>query len=180
MASDEPIRQVTMTKDCAVLFGDHGPVVACGDKLGLSMKLKARLVSSIATYRDSWIGISIDIPIGEQQSANEDSGFGVRFGIQPSQNDAMKRLDCHRLEVKFPRNFRYDIRDASERLYEQFPNPKRIQDGLCYVQVQLGHSKATINRFGIPFANVEDLEVEDWVNDNAPVVESHTLLDILK
>ncbi|KAM0553141.1 hypothetical protein ACHAPJ_007428 [Fusarium lateritium] len=176
MASDEPIRQVTTAKDCAVLFGDHGPVVACGDRLGLSMKLKARLVSSIATG----IGISIDIPIGEQQSANENSGFGVRFGIEPSQNDAMKRLDTHRLEVKFPRNFRYDIRDASEWLYEQFPNPKRTKDGLCYVRVQLGHSKVTINGFGIPFANVEDLEVEDWVKDNAPVAGPHTLLDILK
>jgi hypothetical protein len=33
---------------------------------------------------------------------------------------------------------------------------------------------------GIPFANADDAEVEGWINENKPIVDNHTFVDVLR
>ena len=38
----------------------------------------------------------------------------------------------------------------------------------------------TVDGFGVPFANRNDPELEGWVNENKPMVDGITLLDVLR
>jgi hypothetical protein len=80
--------------------------------------------------------------------------------------------------VKFPRGH-HTIRaeDAPEIIAKRFPGTKR----LTLVTVGLApEAHVKVGRFGMPFANSEDPEVEGWVNSNAPIVSGVTLLDFLR
>lgn len=39
---------------------------------------------------------------------------------------------------------------------------------------------STITGFGMPFANAENAQVEGWVNENKPIINNLTLLDVLQ
>lgn len=65
-------------------------------------------------------------------------------------------------------------------MVDRFPGAKNREKGLSILEVDLKDAHATITGFGVPFANAEDAELEGWVNDSKPIVDSHTLLDVLK
>ncbi|KAF5598797.1 DNA helicase [Fusarium pseudocircinatum] len=164
----------TVTEDCAVFFGHHGPLIASGDNIGLRTKIKAQLRSVRAWDCDTWIGLTLDFPLGKDQKANEDAGFGVRYRApEHGSQDRSKLCDYHQIRIKFPRNFSYEVQQGQSP--STFTN-----EYLSYVKLYFGEARATIEGFGIPFANQEDHQVESWINGNAPIAEKYHLLDILQ
>ncbi|KAG5762797.1 hypothetical protein H9Q72_009101 [Fusarium xylarioides] len=164
----------TVTEDCAVFFGHHGPLIASGDKIGLRTKIKAQLRSVQAWDCDTWIGLTLDFPLGKDQKANEEAGFGVRYrapehGLQ----DRSKLCDYHQIRIKFPRNFSHEVQQGQSP--STFTN-----EHLSYVKVYFGEDRATIEGFGIPFANQEDHQVESWINGDAPIAGEYDILDIVQ
>ncbi|QGI70925.1 hypothetical protein CEK27_003254 [Fusarium fujikuroi] len=169
MASKNP---ATVTEDCAVFFGHHGPLIASGDKIGLRTKIKAQLRSVQAWDCDPWIGLTLDFPLGKDQKANEEAGFGVRYREHGSQ-DRSKLCDYHQIRIKFPPSFSYEV--------QQGQSPSTItNEHLSYVKIHFDESRATIEGFGIPFANQEDHRVESWINGDVPIAGICHLLDILQ
>ncbi|CVL04063.1 uncharacterized protein FMAN_14843 [Fusarium mangiferae] len=171
MASRNP---ATVTEDCAVFFGHHGPLIASGDKIGLRTKIKAQLRSVQAWDCDTWIGLTLDFPLGKDQKANEAAGFGVRYRApEHGSQDRSKLCDYHQIRIKFPRNFSYEV--------QQGQSPSTItNEHLSYVKIHFDESRATIEGFGIPFANQEDHQVESWINGDVPIAGTYHLLDILQ
>ncbi|KAF5249312.1 hypothetical protein FANTH_5393 [Fusarium anthophilum] len=164
----------TVTEDCAVFFGHHGPLIASGDKIGLRTKIKAQLRSVQAWDCDTWIGLALDFPLGKGQKANEEAGFGVRYRApEHGSQDRSKLYDYHQVRIKFPRNFSYEVQQGQSP--STFTN-----EHLSYVKIYFGEARATIEGFGVPFANQEDHQVESWINGNAPIVWKYHLLDILQ
>ncbi|KAF5685137.1 ATP-dependent helicase [Fusarium circinatum] len=164
----------TVTEDCAVFFGHHGPLIASGDKIGLRTKIKAQLRSVQAWDCDTWIGLALDFPLGKDQKANEEVGFGVRYRApEHGSQDRSKLCDYHQIRIKFPRNFSYQVQQGQSP--STFTN-----EHLSYVKIYFGEARATIEGFGVPFANQEDHQVESWINGNAPIVWKYHLLDILQ
>ncbi|KAF4966904.1 hypothetical protein FSARC_5468 [Fusarium sarcochroum] len=176
VVSHKPVSYGTVAKDCALLFGDHGPIVASAPSFGLNLKIRAQLASINLPDCDPWIGIIIDIPLGGNHKSREKSAFGVRY---ETYKDALRRADDHRIIIKFPRSFEYGIQDASEWLCGKIHGRRCKIQGLSYVRVRFNQAQAVVDGLGVPFANVKDLEIVAWVNDNAPIVEEHTLLDVL-
>ncbi|KAF9772331.1 hypothetical protein IL306_009964 [Fusarium sp. DS 682] len=160
--------------DCAVFFGHHGPLIASGDKIGLGTKIKAQLLSIKAPDCDPWIGLALEFPLGKDQKANEEAGFGVRYRApEHGSLDTSKLYDYHQIRIKFPRSFYYEIQEGEA--------PSTItNEHLSYVKIHFGEAQATIEGFGIPFANREDPQVEGWVNERVPISGMHDLLDILQ
>ncbi|KAF5979297.1 DNA helicase [Fusarium coicis] len=164
----------TVTEDCAVFFGHHGPLIASGDKIGLRTKIKAQLRSVQAWDCDTWIGLTLDFPLGKDQKANEEAGFGVRYRApEHGSQDKSKLCDYHQIRIKFPRNFTHEVQLGQS--LSTFTN-----EHLSYVKVYFGDSRATIEGFGIPFANHEDHQVESWINGDASIAGEYGLLDILQ
>ncbi|KAG7284557.1 hypothetical protein NEMBOFW57_010935 [Staphylotrichum longicolle] len=119
-------KPIAYTKDCALLAGPSGPVIATGKSFGADISvLRARLITS--TVADPWMGFSLSFPLGDKSTDNEAAGFGVRYTI-------------------------------------------RLPDG----------ARIKVDGFGMPFANFENTEVEWWVNNNEPIVDGATLLDLVR
>ncbi|KAF4497036.1 DNA helicase [Fusarium agapanthi] len=164
----------TVTEDCAVFFGHHGPLIASGDKIGLRTKIKAQLRSVQAWDCDTWIGLALDFPLGKDQKLNEDAGFGVRYRApEHGSQDRSKPCDYHQIRIKFPRSFSYQVQQGQSP--STFTN-----EYLSDVKIYFGEARATIQGFGVPFANQEDHQVESWINGNAPIAWKYHLLDILQ
>ena len=64
-------------------------------------------------------------------------------------------------------------------MLSRFPDAKRAEKGLTYLSVVLGEVPVKITGFGLPFANAKDAEIEGWVNENKPILNGPTLLDVL-
>ncbi|KAM0229343.1 hypothetical protein ACHAP5_011677 [Fusarium lateritium] len=168
----------TFVKDCAILLGDCGPIFACGKSLGHSTKLEAKFGLFKPADADPWVGISIKIPLGQQQAANEAAGFGVCHAHRP-QDDSVLATEQYSIEVRFPRSsFQSRYEAAPEKLVGQFPDAKN----LSYLTVSFSDSdiKPIIIGYGRPFANVQDPQVESWVNGNKPVLDDCTILDVFQ
>ncbi|KAF5601380.1 DNA helicase [Fusarium pseudoanthophilum] len=164
----------TVTEDCAVFFGHHGPLIASGDKIGLRTKIKAQLRSVQAWDCDTWIGLTLDFPLGKDQKANEEAGFGVRYRApEHGSQDKSKLCDYHQIRIKFPRDFTHEVQLGQSP--STFTN-----EHLIYVKIHFGESRATIEGFGIPFANQEDHQVESWINGDAPIAGEYDILDIVQ
>ncbi|KAF5701883.1 hypothetical protein FMUND_13716 [Fusarium mundagurra] len=164
----------TVTEDCAVFFGHHGPLIASGDKIGLRTKIKAQLRSVQAWDYDTWIGLTLDFPLGKDQKANEEAGFGVRYRApEHGSEDRSKLCDYHQIRIKFPRNFSHEVQQGQSP--STFTN-----EHLSYVKIHFGEDRATIEGFGIPFANQEDHQVESWINGDAPIAGEYGILDIVQ
>ncbi|EEU36367.1 uncharacterized protein NECHADRAFT_52518, partial [Fusarium vanettenii 77-13-4] len=158
---------------------ESGPVIASGKRLALSTKLRSKFFLVAPADADPWFGFTLDFPLGQDQAANEDSGFGIRHEGKAS-GDAVVPVDNHRLTIRFPRGgFQTIVEDATLPLMNRFPNAKRRDHGMTVLKVVIGDASVSIQGFGYPFANVDDLEVEGWVN-NKPIVDGHTLIDILR
>ncbi|KLO97152.1 uncharacterized protein LW93_3125 [Fusarium fujikuroi] len=155
-------------------FGHHGPLIASGDKIGLRTKIKAQLRSVQAWDCDPWIGLTLDFPLGKDQKANEEAGFGVRYRApEHGSQDRSKLCDYHQIRIKFPPSFSYEV--------QQGQSPSTItNEHLSYVKIHFDESRATIEGFGIPFANQEDHRVESWINGDVPIAGTYHLLDILQ
>ncbi|KAF5691881.1 DNA helicase [Fusarium denticulatum] len=164
----------TVTEDCAVFFGHHGPLIASGDKIGLRTKIKAQLRAVQAWDCDTWIGLTLDFPLGKDQKANDEAGFGVRYRApEHGSQDRSKLCDYHQIRIKFPRNFSHEVQQGQSP--STFTN-----EHLSYVKVDFGDYRATIEGFGIPFANQEDRLVEGWINGDAPIAGKYDILDIVQ
>lgn len=90
-------------------------------------------------------------------------------------------FDQHRIRVKFPRGAIHTVEDAPPTLLSRFPNAKAIERGLALVTVELqDNTEVTVVGFGLPFANPADPELEGWVNDNKPIADNYTLVDVIR
>lgn len=71
-------------KDYAVLASSlSGPIIASGKALGPGLsKIQARVAIFRSPHHNSWLGFSLNFPLGEKQQDNEESGFGVRYGCK--------------------------------------------------------------------------------------------------
>lgn len=89
--------------------------------------------------------------------------------------------DHIRINVKFPREgCSYTFEEASKAVLDRFPNAKRREKGLTVIHVSLADEACvTVSGFGIPFANADDAQVEGWVNQNEPIINNLTLLDVI-
>ncbi|KAF5636033.1 DNA helicase [Fusarium sp. NRRL 52700] len=171
MATTSP---ATVMEDCAVFFGHHGPLIASGDKIGLRTKIKAQLRSVQAWDCDTWIGLALDFPLGKDQKANEEAGFGVRYRApEHGSQDRSQLCDYHQIQIKFPRNFSCEVQQGQSP--STFTNER-----LSYVKIYFGERRPTIEGFGIPFANQQDHQVESWINGGAPIAGEYNLLDIIQ
>ncbi|KAF4446455.1 putative ATP-dependent helicase C29A10.10c [Fusarium austroafricanum] len=162
-----------VSEDCALFFGNRGPLIASGDGIGLKQKIKARLVARKAPDSDPWVGITLDFPLGKDQEDNEKSGFGVRYRAPEHASETSKPSGYHQIRLKFPRGFKFALENGEAR--SKFTN-----EHLCYIKIIFGEAKPTVEGFGLPFANRKDPQVEAWVNKNAPMAGEYTLMDILK
>ncbi|KAM0470310.1 hypothetical protein ACHAP7_009609 [Fusarium lateritium] len=168
----------TFVKDCAILLGDCGPIFACGKSLGHTTKLEAQFGLFKPADADPWLGLSIKIPLGQQQAANEAAGFGVCHAYR-QQDESVLATEQYTIEVRFPRSslqHRYEA--APEKLVGLFPDAK----SLSYLTVSFSDSdtKPVVIGYGRPFANVQDPQVESWVNGNKPVLDDCKILDVLQ
>lgn len=65
-------------KDCIVL-SDTDSIIACGSGLGTA-KIYARIALNLgADDTDPWMGLVLSFPLGPEQKANIESGFGVKY-----------------------------------------------------------------------------------------------------
>ncbi|RSL44165.1 hypothetical protein CEP54_014797 [Fusarium duplospermum] len=166
------------TDDCALLIGDSGPVIASGKSLGLTMKLGARLCCLKPLDAHPFVGFVIEIPLGQSQIDNEAEGFGVRY--QPHRaSDTIVAFDRHWITVHFPRgHLQTLVEEAPKSVADRFPDAKGKDKGMTLINFNLG-ADPTVNGFGVPFRS-SDSEVDGWVNDNKPILDGHTLLDVLR
>lgn len=89
-------------------------------------------------------------------------------------------LTEHPITVQFPRGqVDIQITEATPAHLERFPDLKSRERGSSLVTVSL-QAEAKVLGFGIPFVQLHDRQMEAWVNDNEPIVEGITLLDILE
>ncbi|KAK5991591.1 hypothetical protein PT974_09876 [Cladobotryum mycophilum] len=169
------------TIDTIVFSNEFGPICASGNFFGLRTKIMAKFCIFKKAESDSWMGLSLHFPFGKDQIANEQSGFGVCHRVAGSGNGVMTPLEQHIITIKFPRGgCCYTFDEAPKSVLNRFPNAKNKEKGFTIARVCLKDDAAfTIDGFGVPFANSDDAEVDGWVNDNKPIINGLTLLDIL-
>ncbi len=95
----------------------------------------------------------------------------------------MVPTDRYMVDVKLPLgDFARSFADAADKpdVLARFPDAKKGKGGLTLLEIHLDTAEITVDGFGCPFANAEDPEVEGWINDGKPIVESHSLIDILR
>ncbi|KAH7316633.1 P-loop containing nucleoside triphosphate hydrolase protein [Stachybotrys elegans] len=170
---------------CSVLAGEFGPVFAASKPFGLPTKATSVLYMT-RRENETWFGLSLQFPLGQDQTANEAAGFGVRHTANREHSGAVMPDDLHRITIKFPHGaYDLDIEGAPQAVFDLFPNLGKKDSGetkpLSLVRITLREgAQPTITGFGLPFANATDPEVEGWVNGNKPVVQSTTLTDMLR
>lgn len=65
-------------------------------------------------------------------------------------------------------------------MLERFSNAKRLNKDLTIISVHLKeNARVTIDGFSVEFNNIADIEVALWVNNNTPILDKITLLDVL-
>ncbi|TDZ28400.1 hypothetical protein C8035_v007600 [Colletotrichum spinosum] len=168
-------------KTCWLLSKDlDGPIVA-----GNSTKIEAKLAYVAAKPRTPFLGVRLGFPLGvgdEKQFDNEAAGFGVRHQSDSSYNAHPRPLiphNVHEITLQFPRDrFTYDdLQPVPEDLRHRFA----ATGHLTAARVKLNEGeKVRVLGWGKPFANKSDSEVEAWVNDNKPIIDDITLLDITR
>ncbi|KAL6796115.1 hypothetical protein GGI42DRAFT_356725 [Trichoderma sp. SZMC 28013] len=81
------------------------------------------------------------------------------------------------IRVKFPcEGCSYTFEEATNSDFGRFLGAK---GGLAVIRVSLtDEARVTITGFGMLFANA-DTQVEGWVNENKPIINNLTLLDVL-
>ncbi|KAF5670263.1 DNA helicase [Fusarium circinatum] len=167
----------TLTKDCAMLFGDSGPVIASGPSFGVGSKIGARLGNFVVSCTDPYFGVQWSIPRDPKQSLSEDNGFGVCHSYDKGLNQVWP--SDHTITIKFPRgkiSCSYDAVPLSVR--GKFPKIENW-DSFSYVTVKLnGGASPVIEGFGKRFVNPADAEIEGWVNYGKPIVEDATFLNV--
>ncbi|EHK15923.1 uncharacterized protein TRIVIDRAFT_1445, partial [Trichoderma virens Gv29-8] len=120
------------------------------------------------------------LSLGKEQTGNEQQGFGVCHSCNVGGGTVLPS-DQYFIKVRFPRDgCSYAFKEAPKAVYDRFPNAKGREKGLTIIRVSLTEeARVTVDGFGMPFANAEDSELEDWINGNKPIVENLTLLDVL-
>jgi hypothetical protein len=94
-----------------------------------------------------------------------------------AQDESVLATEQYTIQVRFPRScFQLQHEEAPEKLVAQFPDAKN----LSYLTVSLNDTKPVVTGYGRPFANVKDPQIESWVNNNKPVLNDYTLLDVLQ
>ncbi|KAJ4191927.1 hypothetical protein NW767_010835 [Fusarium falciforme] len=158
------------------------------------MKLAVRLCCLKPLDAHPFVGFVIEIPLGKSQIDNEASGFGVRYQRKERDqcelyfangkaahraSDTIVAFDRHWITVHFPRgHLQTLVEKAPKSLADRFPDAKGKDKGMTLINFNLG-AAPTVYSFGVPFRS-SDGEVDGWVNDNKPIVDGHTLLDVLR
>ncbi|KAM0205188.1 hypothetical protein ACHAQI_009422 [Fusarium lateritium] len=167
----------TLTKCCAVLFGDSGPVVASSPSFDLGSKMGARLGLVVPPVGQSFFGLQLLIPRDPGQEISEATGRGVCHAHELTMPMALPA--DHKIIAKFPRgkiSCSYD--PVPQAVQAKFPTITNWAS-YSYVTVKLNGVIATVDGYGQAFANAAEPELEKWINCNEPITESVTLLDVL-
>ncbi|KAF4991590.1 hypothetical protein FGRMN_7709 [Fusarium graminum] len=168
----------TFARDCAVLFGDSGPVVASSPSFGLGSRIVPRMGRFIASGTDPYLGVHLSILRDPGQEASEASGFGVCHDYD---RGSLSILPADlKIIVKFPRDkVSCSFDGVPLSVQAKFPTIENW-GSFTYMTVRLQDGASPkINGYGLPFANSSDKEIDAWVNDNAPISGDATLLDVL-
>ncbi|KAK4149095.1 P-loop containing nucleoside triphosphate hydrolase protein [Chaetomidium leptoderma] len=165
--------------NCVVLGGSSpsGPVFASSKTIGAQMsKIRATAVSSRCMHTNPFLGFTLNFPLPQGQTVNEEAGFGVRYRLnrQVEGGQGLAQAEEHSLCVKFPRGQTVTIEEAAPSLVTRLPGAR----SLVTVRFNDG-AQVKVDGFGMPFKNQEDPDVEGWINRNEPIVEGITLLDFL-
>lgn len=208
-AGTEPYKFTTKNtrEPCALMAQDaSGPVVAATPSLGFDTKLGARLYAMRSgNANNPWLGFTISFPLGENQTANEAAGFGVRsksksrqipfpldsftriqyansFRVVDPGSMKVERMDSHEIEVRLPRGgYTREVKDAPAEVQARLSQVEAARKGISVLTVRLNaDARVQVNGFGIPFSNVEDDELNRQVNEYSPIFGSTTLLSILR
>ncbi|KAL7809835.1 P-loop containing nucleoside triphosphate hydrolase protein [Trichoderma aethiopicum] len=90
--------------------------------------------------------------------------------------------DKFRIHVRFPREgCTYTFEDASMPVSDRFPDARGREKGFTVIRASLAdQARVTVYGFGMPFANANDPEVQGWLNENKPITDGLTLLDVIR
>ncbi|KAF6807005.1 DNA helicase [Colletotrichum musicola] len=174
-------------KPCAVFSGTVNGTVIVG--LENSTKIQAKLAVIRAPPRDPYIGISLNIPLGDRNSndpqlANEEAGFGVRHADDTTYGGFPRPIipcNDHSCVFKFPRGggYTYTIEEASPEVKERVAGDAEAPLTVVTIKLKEG-STADICGWGKPFSNTSDPQVNGWVNENEPIIDDVTLLGLVR
>ncbi|KAK3187475.1 hypothetical protein K4F52_003823 [Lecanicillium sp. MT-2017a] len=160
----------------AILLEQCGRVFASSIKNGIPNKIGARVQIILATGVDHYFGFTLEFPLGRNQAANEASG------LDPANHGgaAVEPNDKHIISVRFPRGVSQSFTAAPSGVVKRLAGPGAEARELTLMRVALpDDSNITVTGYGMEFANSDDPQMDGWVNENKPVVDRHTLLDLL-
>ncbi|KLU83426.1 hypothetical protein MAPG_02486 [Magnaporthiopsis poae ATCC 64411] len=172
-------------KDVALMAADQK--VICCNANGLATLTKAMLMwKGYIPDTTSALGICLLFPRSGQASAsvaNEGAGFGhVTEATSRPTGDG----DNWAVETAHSINYRVTLwlpRDGVHLVYSPSCSETKRLFGRrrhCQVEIRLKDgADVVVEGSGMPFRNVEDAEVESWVNDYKPIAHGYTLADIL-
>ena len=93
--------------------------------------------------------------------------------------EGVKQLDEHRIRVRFPRGkFTSFCSDASLETLARFPKAEKDLAELHVILRDGG--RVEVDGFGMPYANQEHPSLSSWLNNNTPIVDGVTLVDLLR
>lgn len=93
------------------------------------------------------------------------------------QDESVLATEQYTIQIRFPpSSFQQRYEEAPEKLVGRFPDAK----DLSYLAISFNDTKPIVMGYGRPFANVQDPQIESWVNGNQPVLNGCTLLDALQ
>ncbi|SPO01506.1 uncharacterized protein DNG_04179 [Cephalotrichum gorgonifer] len=170
---------------CALLSrASEGSFVAADPVVGIpDIKIGATVhVARTGNSTVPWMGFKLAFPLGNDggQAKNVENGFGTKYTFNGQYKVPMKTSN-HVIEMRLPRNgLSVHVDEAPCELWARFPKPELLRRGLSLVTVYLADG-AEVNPvgYGMPYANGDDKDLEEWVNGNKPIVDGITLQELM-
>ncbi|KAM0325795.1 hypothetical protein ACHAQA_007097 [Verticillium albo-atrum] len=121
------------------------------------------------------------------QIDNENAGFGVRYIPSSDRQNFDKPVvisDNHVVDIRLHRGqYIWSVETAPLDIVTRFSKvaPKATEKGIAILTLRLKEgANSVVTGFGMPYANLSDPELEQWVNHDGPIVDDMSLLDLVQ
>ncbi|KAF4418336.1 putative helicase MAGATAMA 3 [Colletotrichum fructicola] len=170
----------SLVRTCAVFVHDFsGPILASGIKLGNDIKIRAKIRVETTQGHEPSITLFLYFPDGTD---NEDRGHGARFVY--SQADGVYRPSPElRIGIRFRREkWTQTFEAASPELLGRFPGLKGGggQTVITFSSDEDDKNKVCVEGMGMPYINKSEPELEQFVNENGPLIGGVTFIDFVR